>query len=88
LVTTSESAIENGPGPQERASSPGGGRNSAMTDFGRPSHGLSAMSRHTIMVMVPPGFSAVRMLRKAATGFSKNCVPKREKQKSNSGRKG
>jgi hypothetical protein len=35
-----------------------------------------------IMVIVPPGLRLARMLRKPATGFSKNCAPNREKQKS------
>ena len=40
-------------------------------------------------ISTPPttvtGLSADRILRKPATGFSKNCVPKREKQKSYTG---
>ena len=42
----------------------------------------------TIIVISPPGLSADRMFRKPATGFSKNCVPKREKQKSCTGLNG
>ena len=37
------------------------------------------MPRQTIIVMVPPGLRLVRMLRRPATGFSKNCVPKLRK---------
>ncbi len=46
------------------------------------------MLRQTIMVIVAPGLSARRMFLSAATGFSKNCVPKREKQKSCTGSNG
>ena len=53
-----------------------------------PSQGLSSIPRHTIMVMVPPGLSERRMDLRPATGFSKNWVPKREKQKSKSPSKG
>ena len=84
MVTVSGSAIENGPGPQVRASSPGGGRNSRTTAFGTPSHGLSSIVRQTIITISPPGRRLLRMFLSAATGFSKNCVPKREKQRSKS----
>jgi len=43
---------------------------------------LSANARQTIIVISPPGLSDRRMFLKPATGFSKNCVPNREKQKS------
>ena len=36
---------------------------------------------------LPPGLRLVRTLRIAATGFEKNIIPKREKQRSNSGAK-
>jgi hypothetical protein len=39
------------------------------------------MPRQTIIVMMPPGLRVLRILRSPATGFSKNCVPNREKQK-------
>jgi len=35
--------------------------------------------RHTICVKLPPGLSALRTLRIAAPGISKNMVPKRAK---------
>ena len=74
--------MENGPGPQVKAFSPGGGRYCNTICFAKPSHGLSLIPRQTIIVMVPPGLRLVRMFRRPATGFSKNCVPNREKQKS------
>ena len=80
--------MENGPGPQVRASSPDGGRYFSTISLGRPSQGLSSMARHTIMVIVPPGLRARRMFLRPTTGFSKNIAPKREKQKSYSGSKG
>jgi hypothetical protein len=40
------------------------------------------MPRQTIIVMMPAGLRLLRMLRNPATGFSKNCVPNLEKQKS------
>ena len=87
LVTIGSSAIENGPGPQVRASSPGGGRNFRTTSFAMLSHGLSSRVRQTMCVMIPPGFRAFRMFRNPATGLAKNIVPKREKTKSYSGSK-
>ena len=42
----------------------------------------SKRSKHflqTTIVRAPPGFSERRRLRSAATGLSKNIVPKREK---------
>ena len=84
-MTTLTFAIENGPGPQLAASSFTGGRCRLTISFGTPSHGLSSIVRHTIIVITPPGLTLRRMLRKPATGLSKNCVPNREKQKSNRG---
>jgi len=49
---------------------------------------LSAISRQTMNISEPPGRRARRTLRMAFTGFSKNIIPKREKQRSNSGSKG
>jgi hypothetical protein len=85
LVTVALSAMVKGPGPQVSASSPGRGRNRKTTCFGRFMQGLSSSNRHTIIVIVPPYFNALRMLRRPATGFWKNCVPKREKQASCTG---
>src|SRR4029079_1230213 len=85
LVTTPVSAMEKGPGPHVCALSPGGGKNSSTIFLACPSHGLSVMPRQTTIVMIPPGLRLARMLRRPATGFSKNCVPKREKQKSCTG---
>jgi hypothetical protein len=59
--TTPGSAIENGPGPQVRASSPGGGRKRSAVSFPSDMHGLSASARHTTNTSSPPG------LRPAAT---------------------
>src|SRR6185369_1504461 len=83
-LTVSVFAIENGPGPQVCASSPGGGRNLSTTAFGRPAQGLCSTDRHVTNISRPPGFSAREILRIAATGLLKNIMPKREKQKSNS----
>ena len=74
--------MENGPGPQVCALSPGGGRYRSTICLAKPSHGLSLIPRQTIIVMVPFGLRLLRMFRSPATGFSKNCVPNREKQKS------
>ena len=52
--------MENGPGPQVWAFSPGGGRNFSVVAFASPSHGLSLIPRHTIMVMVPPRLEGSR----------------------------
>ena len=46
-VTTSVLAIENGPGPQVCAFSPGGGRNFRITCLGIPTQGLSSSARQT-----------------------------------------
>ena len=81
-------AIENGPGPHVCASSPGGGRNLSTTVFGIPTQGLCSIARHVTNISRPPGFSARKILRIAATGLLKNIMPKREKQKSNSGLNG
>ena len=64
------------------------GRWQKAPSLAEPSQGLSLMPRHTIIVMIPPGFRLFRTLRRPATGFSKNCVPKREKQKSYTGSNG
>ena len=77
--------MEKGPGPQLRASSPEGGRKPSTTCLGSPSQGFSSMVRHTIIVMRPPGLSAVRMFRRPCAGLEKNLVPKRETTKSWSG---
>src|SRR5574340_655384 len=50
-----------------------------------PRNGLSPIGRQAMNMNVPPGFSARRTLRIAATGLAKNIVPKREKAKSNPG---
>src|SRR4029450_6381685 len=85
--TTSGLAIEKGPGPQVWAFSPGGGRKSSTTFLGTPTQGFSSSLRQVTNISRPPGFSALRTLRIAATGLLKNIIPKREKQKSNSGSK-
>ena len=44
----------------------------------RYSQSLSSFRRHTTITSRPPGTSARRTLRSAATGLAKNIVPKRE----------
>ena len=57
---------------------------SRTTAFGSPKTGFSPIVRQTIITIRRPASGSCRMFRSAATGFSKNCVPKREKQRSKS----
>src|SRR6185295_11948648 len=81
------SAKAKGPG----ASGSGGGssgRNGLAASNGSDAQGFSAGLRQQTKAMRPPGFRALRILAKAATGASKNITPKREKIRSKSGVKG
>ena len=84
-VTTAGSVIENGPGVATGilARADACARPRAANDI----HWLSSSGRQTIISSVPPGTSAVPMLRMPATGSAKNIVPKRAKARSNSGSK-
>ena len=85
VLTMSGPAIENGPGPQctwSVSSCETTGTISLTRSSASCSHGFSSRRRHTIIVNLPPGFSALRMLRSAAPGIMKNIVPKRENAKS------
>ena len=78
-MTVSALAIENGPGPHLGASdSSGSSRYSATTSSARCINSLSSLRRQTTMFSSPPGASASRTLRSAATGLAKNIVPMRE----------
>ena len=79
----SESAIENGPGPQLGASSAGGGRCLRAICLAIQKGALSSMRRQTIIRRRPPGRVARRRLAIAAAGLVKNMVPNRAKQTSN-----
>ena len=83
-LVVSASAIENGPGPQVGSSySSGRGTIPSTIVCARYSQSLSTRLRHTTISSRPPGTSAPRTARIAATGLAKNIVPKREKARSN-----
>jgi len=78
FVTTPVSAMENGPGPQVNAFSPGGGKYCSTTCFANPSHGLSFIPRQTIMVMVPSGLRLARMFEGLRPDFEELCSKSRK----------
>ena len=71
---------ENGPGPHVSASYTSGRERKRWTTSSVSAQiGLSSLRRQQILRSTPPGTSAPRIARIAATGSAKNCVPMREK---------
>jgi hypothetical protein len=77
-LVVSALAIEKGPGPQVGSSESSSGVTISSTATSALwSQGLSSFRRHTTVHSRPPGTSASRTFRIAATGLAKNIVPNR-----------